>query len=473
MMMRALRFTLLAAPVLLLALAAGCTTDTVFVDRPPFNPPPDSAAGFLGYFDVAQKTTTCGNCHVSRAASWQGTAHADAYNTLANNPGAQPFCFTCHTVSENGNLTPGPAGWNVVQSDAYHDVQCESCHGPGFQHVQAPDASAPRASIKGDTTSTAACGSCHSGAHNPFIEDWSQSRHNIMNPFPRSREECISCHTAQGALKAFGVNSRYLEWQAPLGQMETITCAVCHDPHGSDNPAQLRFALTPASQETNLCIKCHHKRSEPDTGVVEFFRGPHSPEGPLVLGEVVGWIPPGTDPEIGRIRGSHGADRNQRLCAQCHVEKFSVTDAQTGNFIVTSTGHTFRAIPCVDANGQPTPDQSCTQLTERRFVACTASGCHADETAARSAYTVATNRIDPLIATLDSLLQRVPPGELDPTTGIFTVAKGASFNKALAEKTGSSVHNPFLIEQLLTASISAVNAEYGPFTIRINLDLQL
>jgi hypothetical protein len=35
------------------------------------------------------------------------------------------------------------------------------------------------------------------------------------------------------------------------------------------------------------------------------------------------------------------------------------------------------------------------------------------------------------------------------------------FNNQLAKMTGSFVHNPFLIEQLLLASIDALEAEYN------------
>ncbi|HWA14791.1 MAG TPA: hypothetical protein VG817_00055, partial [Gemmatimonadales bacterium] len=51
--------------LVILSTLAGCTdTNTVFRDRPPFNPPPDSIAGFLGYYNDSTKQTTCGNCHV-------------------------------------------------------------------------------------------------------------------------------------------------------------------------------------------------------------------------------------------------------------------------------------------------------------------------------------------------------------------------------------------------------------------------
>ena len=122
-------------------LFSGCTDEQI-VYREPINPPPDANSGFLGYFTSSDKNTTCGNCHTSHQAGWINTAHADAYATLLNSGASQSFCESCHTVSDKGNAAAAPAGWDVVKDTAYHDVQCESCHGPGNTHAQNPDAPA-------------------------------------------------------------------------------------------------------------------------------------------------------------------------------------------------------------------------------------------------------------------------------------------------------------------------------------------
>jgi hypothetical protein len=127
----------------LLCFVSSACTDEKIVYREPFNPPPDAESGFVGYFSSSDKSTTCGNCHVDHQNKWIGTAHGDAYAGLVNSGGAQDFCYGCHTVSQNGNQVSGAAGWNVVQDTAYHDVQCESCHGPGVDHIETPDANAP------------------------------------------------------------------------------------------------------------------------------------------------------------------------------------------------------------------------------------------------------------------------------------------------------------------------------------------
>ena len=88
-------FRLALAPLMVAAVAIGCTetrTEIVEVPAKPSNPPPDASSGLLGYFDAATKQTTCGNCHIGFQSQWSQTKHADAYATLANNPGAQDFC---------------------------------------------------------------------------------------------------------------------------------------------------------------------------------------------------------------------------------------------------------------------------------------------------------------------------------------------------------------------------------------------
>ena len=456
------------------ALVTGACTNERIVFREPINPPPDEASGLLGYFDAASNQTTCGNCHIGQQSEWENTAHAGAYETLENDDHAQAFCFSCHTVTERGNALTGEVGWDAVQDVAYHDVQCESCHGPGLEHAENPDNAdnVPLASIKVAIDGENNCGECHSGIHHPFVEEWASSRHALPNPQPAGRAECIACHTAQGALASWGVRAEYIEMDAPLGQHEGIVCAVCHDPHGGQNGlepgsgeggpgslvGQLRFPIDVPSQDQNLCVKCHHKRAEPETESAT-IRGPHSPEGPLLLGEGAGWFPPNFQPEIDRILSTHGSSANPKLCATCHVRAFTVTD-NTGTE-VRSVGHRFEATPCVDANGVPTGEEEC-PIAQQSFASCATSGCHGTEETARSAYLTAQADIGDLIGQIDVLLARpeVAPDNVQ-NDGRFTIADGVWFNNQLAKMTGSIVHNPFLMEQLLIASIDALRDEYN------------
>jgi predicted CXXCH cytochrome family protein len=461
-------FALLGAALFALA----CTDEKiVFRDREPFNPPPDEAQGMLGYFDDAEKMTTCGNCHVGQQGEWVETRHADAYATLAALPDAQEFCFNCHTTNDQGNLVEGDAGWKAVHDTIYHDVQCEACHGPGLDHVINPDATQPLASIRAGVDINGGCGECHNGAHHPFVEEWEQSGHAQPLAQPASRAECVECHTGQGALRAWGVFDEYVEQDAPLGEHLGITCAVCHDPHDGRFEGQLRYAIDVPSEEQNLCMKCHHKRAEPETEAAT-IRGPHSPEGPLLLGEGAGWFPPGFEPEIELIRGTHGSERNPRLCATCHVAQYEVTDQLTGEFVFNSVGHLFLAIPCLDSEGKPSTAQDCA-LEQRTFQACTATGCHGDETAARTAFVTARDRIADLVVEAEALLA-LPAVAADNNLGdgVFTVADGVWFNTQLAKLEGTSTHNPFLAENLMVASIEALQDTYGVAALRTGVSLE-
>ncbi len=495
---------------LLAGLLSGCT-DTVFRDREPFNPPPDAANKFLGYFTASDRQTTCGNCHVLHQVDWSNTAHANAYSLLASNPDATTACFTCHTVSDKGNATAGPAGWDAVQDTAYHDVQCESCHGPGLDHVMAPDApksasNPPLAHVgllgpsnAGDSASVAqSCGSCHNQNSGPGVrafEEWAASGHaEVMEEEPgvfvADNPSCASCHEGRAALAAWGVTASYAEKGAAgsanyMGQ----TCAVCHDPHGTAQdpatgqpiPGQLRFPISTPDVNQNLCMKCHQRRSVPDQAS---SRGPHSPQGPMLLGEA-GYQPAGFQPDLQAVATTHGSEKNPKLCAGCHVNRLTGTDVATGK-PATSAGHLFLAIPCLDAGGLPdlaNPDGCAHDVPSRSWAACAASGCHANATSAVSAFTLSEQRLDQLTKQIwddinanDTLeaaptdggylsdFVNIPPTEYVTNDAKITPAEGARFNVRMLREGGADgsngVHNPFLAEALLRANIEELKATY-------------
>lgn len=89
----------------------------------------------------------CRRCHLSQFRSWEGTAHANAFELLA--PGVRPevkrkvnlnpdtdyrtneFCLACHTV---GFQRPG--GFvSMTETPELVGVGCEACHGAGGAYI--------------------------------------------------------------------------------------------------------------------------------------------------------------------------------------------------------------------------------------------------------------------------------------------------------------------------------------------------
>jgi predicted CXXCH cytochrome family protein len=478
--------TRVALIVAMAGLSACVKDNIVYRDRENFIQPPTAAANFVGYSDTTVKQTACGNCHIDQQGKWSQTAHAGAWKSLQTSGHAAASCEGCHAVSKLGNAaTLDAVGYTSTKDARYHDVQCESCHGPGLTHVTSPGlTNRPLASVAADTGATMAngCGECHTGTHEPFVDQWKTSAHGgtprspaISNYVSGSNTTCVGCHTAQGALAAWGVNTAYVEKDQMTTKPVGITCVVCHDPHGGTGiDKQLRFSVTTADVTTNLCMKCHQRRAVPD---VTSASGPHSPEGPTLLG-YAGWFPPNmTSPDQGgAIIATHGSATNPKLCATCHVARFTVNDPATGGFVFQATGHGFNAIPCLDGAGKPTT-ADCAD-TQRTFKACTGSGCHGTEAAARSALSTGELRISDLVERLRVMLNdrtRVPSTEFSTTDGRYTTAEGSRFNLGLAAtltgtapsvttavvKPGTIAHNPFLIEQLLINTMKQLQKDYG------------
>lgn len=504
-----------AAALTATLLLTGCE-ELVYKDRELFNPPPDTTSGFLGYFNVAQKQTTCGNCHVSFQAQWRGTKHAQAGDDLDASGEAQGFCWGCHAVSELGNAVAVAAGYNLVTDSAYRDVQCESCHGPGYTHVQNPSRDTrPLASISVAEGLTNGCGECHSGEHTPYLEQWVESKHGYGGDaylVEGGRSGCNVCHEGRKAIELnFNEVTNYIG-QADTGaaSYQPILCATCHDPHSAAHEGQLRAPLSEPSRE-QLCVQCHSREGAPPTSRVT-RRGPHAAQGLLVIDEDVGWIPPNFT-YTGPIVGTHGTEANPRLCAACHVTRFEVTTAE-GEFV--NVGHTFEAVQCLDAQGLPTAGPC--SVDQRYFGGCVGSGCHGTVTAARSAFVATKARMNALTDLLwadtdaDGVMETTDGGLLPDVLaqaiaannknvinlydGTLTVAEGAIWNAQLAfthdrtywsnfkvagqlsctptttctttgssntahKSSGEGAHNPFLLDVLLTASIQAVQTTYG------------
>jgi predicted CXXCH cytochrome family protein len=234
-----------------------------------------------------------------------------------------PTCDGCHSVNYDIH-TKQVTEWNVG---------CERCHGPGSEHAAHP------------------------------------TRTNILNPSGMdavaSNDTCIQCHS-QGQPRNGLIEGKAYDWpvgyrvglhladfwkleDGTLGQTDFlhfadgmahknrmqgndfvqsamyrhgVTCASCHDVHGTDNDAQLR---KPADK---LCLDCH---------------GPTSPNGPYTTT---------LEEHTHHKDGSPGSQ-----CVACHMPRIE-TQGVPGSFV---SAHTFRFITpaMTDKYKMPNPCTSC------------------------------------------------------------------------------------------------------------------
>ncbi|MFN2427201.1 MAG: multiheme c-type cytochrome [Candidatus Binatia bacterium] len=117
-------------------------------------------------------SAACQSCHEREYGIWSGGPHAHSMETLRKK-GRQgdAKCVSCHVT---GYGRPGGFPENAVGGQAAEDlarVGCESCHGPGAQHVAA-GGKQPAGIVKlGDKCDSCVilqiCGSCHDDANDP------------------------------------------------------------------------------------------------------------------------------------------------------------------------------------------------------------------------------------------------------------------------------------------------------------------
>ncbi len=200
-------------------------------------------------------------------------------------------CKACHqsqfdsvAQTTHGKLDDMPSWKGKV-------VGCESCHGPGKEHVEGGgDITKIRQLNKLDPKAISeTCLTCHAGAQNhsnfrrgdhwrnnvgctdchtahgpsygpqkagsiTFVGDASAQRPSLANRAMLKSSEpqlCIGCHTETKAQFSKPFRHKVLEG--------TMTCSDCHNPHGGFEQKQTRLAVG-ADQS---CIRCHSDKQGP------------------------------------------------------------------------------------------------------------------------------------------------------------------------------------------------------------------
>lgn len=132
----------------------------------------DTLSGYVG-------SQACATCHRKEFDQWAHTSHATAFNTLLT-VGKQfyPECVSCHVTGfryETGYQIGNQERKELV------DVGCETCHGPGKQHIITPLTTNIRGEVKQQV-----CMECHTPSHSP---GFAQIVEHVMPEVDHSRTE--------------------------------------------------------------------------------------------------------------------------------------------------------------------------------------------------------------------------------------------------------------------------------------------
>ncbi len=199
------------------------------------------------------------------------TEAADSYPDNRSYVGRQT-CETCHQ-QEAGNWahTLHAKVFGLNPRNSLEAQNCEACHGPGSEHVKNPGDFSTIISFSHKSKTPVArqnaqCLSCHQGGQRIFWHGSIHQSNNVgcsdcHNPMTRFSvrgltaresisETCFQCHKVQRA--QFNQRSHM-----PLLEGK-ISCADCHNPHGSTTRPLLK-----ADSTNELCFTCHAEKRGP------------------------------------------------------------------------------------------------------------------------------------------------------------------------------------------------------------------
>ena len=234
-----------------------------------------------------------------------------------------PTCDGCHSVNYDIH-TRQVTEWNVG---------CERCHGPGSEHVAHPTrTNILNPAAMDDVANDDTCIQCHSQGRprNGMIDgkayDWPVGYNVGLRLSDYWKLEDLTLgqtdffHFADGTAHKNRMQGN--DFVQSVMYRHGVTCATCHDVHGTDNYAQLR---KPADK---LCLDCH---------------GAGSPNGPH------------TATLAAHTHHKDGSAGSQ--CIECHMPKIE-SEGVPNSFV---RSHTFQFISpaMTDKYKIPNPCTSC------------------------------------------------------------------------------------------------------------------
>jgi hypothetical protein len=318
---------------------------------------------------------TCELCHSGgqiaedKWTTWSQTLHAQIFSDQIDGLAGplRTSCLQCHTTGYNADTNVMDGGFNDVAAQigwtppavltngnwaalqAQHpdlaslaNVTCESCHGPGSQHVALlGNTNSPTWPSISVNYTAGNCNQCHDDAtHHPYGTEWLNSVHAITTTDPAGNASCVGCHTGIGFVQRVeGITNNIDTSYMP------INCTACHEPHGetipANNPHMIRtlasVTLANGTVITNggeglLCMECHQSREDAATYATSYhsYFGPHhGPQADMLEG-VNGFTYGENIPS-----SAHAAVSN--TCVTCHMQILASSDPS----LLLAGGHTF------------------------------------------------------------------------------------------------------------------------------------
>ena len=221
----------------------------------------------------------CIKCHTT---GWDPTAANNNFGIKVKQSGWDTTWYKgLESYAGDYWITTGDSSkWNLLTADEKKlgNIGCESCHGPAQAHAT----SAQATRIGMSKYSPDMCNQCHDGSRRHSLGTFfHQSKHNeveIGAAAEGGRANCQPCHVGAGLMYYFNNNMDTTgiasKWVLSRDAMTSISCQVCHDPHGNDNEFALRTMtlkgdslkggyVLPAqfrSSTGNICMICHGGR---------------------------------------------------------------------------------------------------------------------------------------------------------------------------------------------------------------------